>query len=114
MEDMIFDAVSELRQSFDKSKLKINTEKTQLIEFAYSTDFLSTTYIRESEAYKTSKGVCFLGVHVDYRVSWRDHIDKVAGSMTRYVYALRTLADTVSQGATFMAYHAFTRRADRV
>ncbi|KAL3285750.1 hypothetical protein HHI36_000276 [Cryptolaemus montrouzieri] len=69
--------------------------------------FLSTAYNRESEAYKTSKGVCFLGTHDDYRLSWRDHIHKVARSMARYVYALRTLADTVSQGAAFMAYHAY-------
>ncbi|KAL3273870.1 hypothetical protein HHI36_015296 [Cryptolaemus montrouzieri] len=77
MENVIFDAISDLRQWFDENKLKMNTEKMQLIEFGYSTDFLITTYTRESEVYKTSRGVCFLGVHVDYRLTCRDHIDKV-------------------------------------
>ncbi|KAL3284705.1 hypothetical protein HHI36_018854 [Cryptolaemus montrouzieri] len=79
----------------------MNSQKTKLVRFACGKEHMDKTAMVSSNSLK------FLGVSVDYRLDWRDHVDKLANDMARYVYALRTLSELVNVSKAFTAYNAY-------
>ncbi|CAG9763034.1 unnamed protein product [Ceutorhynchus assimilis] len=78
---------------FDSNNLVLNVEKTQLLRFSYQRDWSPTQFVcGDGIPLNTTRSANFLGVKVDSRLDWSDHIDCLAGQISRHCYALRVLA----------------------
>lgn len=94
-------------QAFNLINLRVNTAKTNFINFSLRfNDFeyspaimLSDTLLEEVNSTK------FLGIYLDQRLTWEDHIDNVCSKISAGVYALRSLSKYCPTQVLMMAYY---------
>ncbi|KAL3286674.1 hypothetical protein HHI36_001171 [Cryptolaemus montrouzieri] len=84
----------------------MNSQKHKLVRFVYGKEHIPISYGYKI-AMVSSNSLKFLGVSVDYRLDWGDHVDQLANDMARYVYARRTLSELVNVSTAFTAYNAY-------
>ena len=84
---------------FRDNRLTLNIEKTVRVIFS-----LCRHTFDDEES--TEAGARFLGVHFDRTLSWKVHVDQVASKVSRNVYVLRNLTDSLSSGILRTAYFA--------
>lgn len=82
---------------FTCNQLNLNETKTEFMYFS----------LRDLEGLEMSEYVKFLGIHVESKLTWNVHIDKVCEKMASSVYALRKLVDIVSECVLLSVYRAF-------
>lgn len=99
-------AVRSLNEYFVANDLLMNVNKTQTLLFSNRNNDAVTTAF-EGNDFVSAENILFLGIHVDRRLDWRCHIDYLAKSMAKYCYALRVIADSVSEMAALSAYFAY-------
>lgn len=92
----------------DANKLKINIEKTKLINF--KTYKSKNTHL--NVAYKNSliqqiQSAKFLGITLDTHFSWKEHINSLCKKINKFVFALRKVKDVTSRQTSLMVYHAY-------
>lgn len=76
--------INQAQQWLSANSLKLNTEKTQQLEF-------STRYTAEG-----SSKVKFLGIVMDTNLNWKGHIDYIAPKLNITVYQIRKLINLTS------------------
>ncbi|KAL3279248.1 hypothetical protein HHI36_016761 [Cryptolaemus montrouzieri] len=93
MNSKLFESLERLEQWFNENELQLNTGRNQIINFNYGTEFKSITCTNDEQAsLKTSESVCFFGIHLDHRLSWKSHVDVLYKHMASYTYAKKTQA----------------------
>ncbi|KAL3277527.1 hypothetical protein HHI36_012872 [Cryptolaemus montrouzieri] len=100
-------ALDDLKEWFSCRDLRMNKDKTQLLRFSYGMNFKTEAFQCRDSTITSSGSLRMMGVTVDYRLSWVEHIDLVAKNMSRYIYGLRTLSKLVDVDAAILAYHAY-------
>ena len=55
---------------------------------------------------QTDPSIRFLGVTIDSRLSWMDHVDTLGGILSRAIYGIRRVQQTTGTDAARMAYFA--------
>ena len=102
----IFSTLSDLETFFTSNNLQLNITKTQVIKFSYQNndEILLTNGISTLE---TVKNVSFLGVKIDSRLDWKCHINTLAQNLSKYMYALKIISQTINIQAAFIAYHGY-------
>lgn len=103
----IIDAVNTLQNWFTNNNLQLNVNKTQIIKFSYQPQSEETILTCNNTVVTNSSAVKFLGIHLDSRLDWKLHVEKLAKNMSQYCYALRVVAHFVNMGAALTAYHAY-------
>ena len=84
----------EAKQWFEKNALKLNQQKTEVLTF-------------EMDRWeKTGPAVRLLGIYIDPRLTWRDHIEWLRTSLARATYAVRRINQTVDWQTARTAYFA--------
>jgi len=104
----ISDALNKLNKWFTNNNLKMNIEKTQIVNFLYrlpQTPELTICY--DTEVIKSATSASFLGVTIDSRLDWKQHIDEICKNMARFCYALRLISKMVNEKTALMCYHAY-------
>lgn len=81
---------------FCSNRLLLNAEKTRMVVFS----------LRELLDTPNVPAVTFLGVTLDPKLQWCEHVDALAGKLTRSIYLLRHLSRCVSAGVIRTAYFA--------
>lgn len=81
---------------FKANFLIVNSNKTESIIFSL-----------DHRIYKDIKPVKLLGLHLDSRLSWDDHIDHLCKKLARVTCLLRKLKHNVSNEMWLSAYYAF-------
>lgn len=92
---------------FKTNNLFMNVPKTQCILFGNRGENKNFTFVYNAESITSQKSVSFLGVHIDARLDWRVHIEKVSTKIAQYCFALKIVAERVGLQAALSAYHAF-------
>lgn len=89
----IFTEVNKLIQWCHNNDLRVNTEKTCLVDFSIRSrdDALMSCIFGETEV-QSSVNVRFLGVELDQNLKFHRHIEKVARSLSGGIFILRNLA----------------------
>lgn len=72
--------------------LKCNEDKTQQLKFSF-------------RAINPAVGK-LLGIHIDERLSWAQHIDKISNKLTTVLYQMRKLSTIISSSTLKNFYHA--------
>lgn len=85
----------EVNEWFLSNRLSLNSEKTQVLYFS----------LREID--KNTDSIKLLGIILDSKMSWENHINSVASVLSRKLYILRRLKSTVSQSTLITAYFGF-------
>lgn len=91
------------------NNLKVNIEKTQLIQFQTHDNANHNQLIinHNNTILAESDSTIFLGVTIDKFCNWKAHVDKVCLKLNRFVYALRRMRDVATREATLSAYHGY-------
>lgn len=78
---------------FDSNKLKLNTDKTQSLTIG-----MNQVHLDEK--------VTFLGLTVDNKLTWSNHVQGLCGKLCRAIYSIRTLKSISTHQAAKLAYYA--------
>ena len=81
---------------FHSNQLSLNGAKTELLVFS----------LRDVPDTELCRSVRFLGVQVDSRLDWNDHINVTAGKVASGIFALRSLVGLVSRQVILSVYYA--------
>lgn len=99
---LFYATINTLGQWF-KNNLILNVNKTQIINFTRGT----FTYKDQNIISETS--VTFLGVTLDRRLDWKEHILQLLGNISKFSYALRILLANVKQTTALTVYYAYVQ-----
>lgn len=94
-------------QYFSELNLKTNSSKTNFINFCLREqegDCRPSLMIGD-EVLKETTSVKFLGVHLDYRLTWDDHINHICSKVSSNIFALRKLSKICSLEVLKTAYY---------
>lgn len=107
LETDIASAVENLQGWFSLNDLMLNVEKTKLINF--KTRGGSREYVLDlhGEQLTSSPQTNFLGIVLDDKLGWKQHVSTVSCKLAQFCYALRVLAANADIETCFMAYYAY-------
>lgn len=107
-ETEIYKTLEDVIQWLDKNKLKINIEKTKLINFkTYKSKDIELNISYNNLLIQKINSAKFLGIILDTHLSWKEHIDSLCKKINKFVFALRKLKDVTSRHTSVMVYHAY-------
>lgn len=93
VEHVVGSTRSNIERWFQANKLSLNPSKTQNITFS----------LRQ---YRERDPVKFLGVYVDAALSWEAHVDHLCRKLSKNIYLIRNLHDSVFTDTVLSAYYA--------
>lgn len=101
-------SINQVKEWFDENILTLNLEKTQIINFhaAYQEEQEMNITINGTQITNTQT-VKFLGIILDTRLTWKNHIDYLAPKLSILCYQLRTLQHNVSTTIALNVYHSY-------
>lgn len=94
---------------FGYNGLFVNESKTQLLYYtlSHNSSILSNTInITETLNLTLQKSAKFLGIIMDTKLNWRNHIDNLLGQIQKEKWALRNLVKIVTKDSTLAFYHS--------
>lgn len=96
--------LDKLSKWFAANKLSLNASKTKLMSFGHKQTILNIningTIIKQVPSTK------FLGVTIDSKLSWNEHVKEICNKISRSVGLIGRLKNTLSCDALMMLYHA--------
>lgn len=101
----VCETLREMEDWFGQNNLLLNVDKTQIISFRQQGRELSLEY--NSKTLEARQHISFLGVTVDSRLDWREHIAGLSADLSKYNFALRVLSMSVDRETAMIAYHAY-------
>ena len=102
--------INEINQWFSINKLKLNASKTNIVNFQLynKRNIITDSTINCDEKLIQFVDECkLLGVTIDKNVRWENHINKLCNKLSKSLYALRILKNTVTQDVLLQVYHAY-------
>lgn len=104
----INNTVNKIIKWMESNNLKPNIGKTKYIQFTnknWNKIKLKITY--EDKVIEKTDNITFLGIVIDEKCSWSNHINKVCEKLAKFAYALWRLSNLTTKQATLQAYHAY-------
>lgn len=90
---------------FRRNDMKLNINKTQIMQFSYFKTNLQLSY--QNDTLTTCQSSKFLGLHIDSQLNWKDHVEHLASKLSSFCYALRVISRTINIEAALSAYYAY-------
>ena len=94
-----------LSQWFSINKLSINLEKTQCMLFTKSKSFRNITITLNNVGIKQIHSARFLGVYIDYKLTWRDHISYISNKLAKSISILHPVKWTLNSQTLRLVYY---------
>lgn len=108
LEQEINKAIKDIIIWLSNNNLKINLNKTKIIQFqTYQSNFQKLSIKYEDNILEQVVNTKFLGIIVDQNCNWKSHINYVCDKLDKFVYAIKRLRSTVSVDAAVTAYHGY-------
>lgn len=90
------------------NNLKINVNKTQLIQFQnYRRQHVDLNINYRNNKIEEVSTAKFLGLMLDKHCNWKGHVEHICNKLDRFVFAIKRLRQTVSTEAALSAYHGY-------
>lgn len=89
------DTQSKAQNWFVANRLSLNQSKTETMVFS----------LRNVAEKENKDSIKFLGVYLDSKLSWEQHVNYVCKKISTKIYLLRNIANNVSQKVLITAYH---------
>lgn len=110
LEDLSVSSSQQLKEIinwFSSNKLCINTQKTLNITFHPNTSINQINIEIPYGEIKGSTNVKFLGIHVDERLDWKEHIYCLNKKLCKATYAIATIRKNIGTEAAMTTYYAY-------
>jgi len=93
---------------FFSNRLSLNSDKTHYILFTLSKANTSNFHISlNGNIIERKKYVKFLGIYVDDRLTWNNHIDYVKNRLSSALYGIRSVKHIASLSSLLTLYYSF-------
>lgn len=96
---------------FDSNLLKINVKKTNYIIFEKRNVFLDDSFHLHLSVYGVLldrvTSTTFLGLTVDSKLNWHNHVEKLKRSINPIIFAIRRIRYVISEKTAWSMYYAF-------
>lgn len=107
-EQTINTALNDVIEWLGENDLHINTNKTNILQFrSYNTNPQLIQIKYDNQIINEVDNVKFLGFMIDKHLNWKGHIDAICKKLSRFIYALKRLRQTISVEAALTAYHGY-------
>lgn len=108
MQSTVMDALENIITWLDHNNLKVNINKTNLMQFNSYNSMTSPLNIKYNDESVDEVNITkFLGLNIDNHLNWKLHVDLVCARLERYVFALKRIRQNVSVDAALAAYHGY-------
>ena len=98
IQTIVLNQQSRMQDWFLSNKLSLNNSKTQNLNFSLR---YTNTDLPLADSVK------FLGIHLDPKLTWEQHVICLASKLSRITYMIRNLVKTVSRETVLSAYHGY-------
>jgi hypothetical protein len=106
--DKIEKEVDSLKSWFTANGLSLNSDKTQAVFFRSNSGNGKQLFSPYSlDAIKLVSKSIFLGIVVDDKLNWKEHIRSLLGKLNKAYYVILTLSHYVSRNVLMMVYYAY-------
>ena len=99
-------SMQQLSTWFNQNNLKLNIEKTKIVQFSLKSE-QEFQIIYDTNTLASVQSSKFLGVTIDTKLNWKQHVDDLRAKISVFIYALRTIATLVSREAGMSSYYAY-------
>lgn len=104
----INNTIYEIIKWMNNNNLNVNLNKTTYIQFINKNGKKhNLNVLFENQAIKESLNIMFLGIVLDNRCSWADHIEKLCSRINSFAYALWRLTKISDKKVAIQAYHGY-------
>lgn len=93
----VADTQSKVATWFLSNSLLVNDDKTRSLHFS----------LRNEQEHINTDPVKFLGVYLDSKLTWEDHVIYLSNKLSKNVFLIRRLSKTVSQKTLLTAYYGY-------
>lgn len=107
LKESITNTIQQLQKWFREGDLKMNVDKTKLLNFTTKNDNFELRVQLENVELASSLHTSFLGVVLDSRLGWKQHVSTVVDKLAQFCYALRTLSANADLETCLIAYYAY-------
>lgn len=106
LQEGVVEAFRSANSWFASNNLRANPEKTVIMQFdtKATPESLNIFKINEKDLITTKLTTTFLGLKLDARLNWKEHIDRVTNVLAKCTYQLKNVSWLVSVGAAVSAY----------
>ena len=94
-----------ISQWFSMNKLSINLEKRQCMLFTNKKSFRNITITIDNISIKQIHSARFLGVHIDDKITWKDHISYISNKLAKSISILHRVKWTLDSRALRLLYY---------
>ena len=98
---------------YDKNKLKINADKTKVMLLSQSKNYELEIYIDQQRIQQVHSHR-YLGVEIDEKLQWNNHIQKLIKSIGYKIFSLRKMSNFSNQDILNMLYFVFNSTMHRL
>jgi hypothetical protein len=108
VEDKANKAIEELCDWLKYNQLTLNAKKTKLIQFKTRGNNLvlpNPVVTANNEKLELLEKVPFLGVELDERLNWKQHITTLVKKLSKQIYAIRVIRNIVPKQTLKTTYH---------
>ena len=93
---------------FTSNKQHLNISKTQFINFTPRSSIISESHLIkiESKSIEQVTSTKFLGIYIDNKLTWQDHIEYLCSKLSPLCYALFRLRDITNRSVCLVFYHS--------
>lgn len=89
-----------------KHRILLNTKKTKIILFE-NRNFANINFYFNNEKIETVKNFNYLGLILDSKLKWVDHIDHIIKKTSPYVFILKRLRKFLSRNTLYVFYSSY-------
>lgn len=104
---LIKDLMWLLNQWFQSNKLTLNLDKTNIIHFQTSNLQINFNINCNGNIIKQVSNIKFLGLCIDEKLTWKDHVNYVIPKLNSACFALRCLHKTVDKKTIKLIYYSY-------
>lgn len=87
--------------------LYLNVNKTSILHFRSQSVSVGVGVTLHDDVIDEVDSVCFLGVQLDTRFTWRQHVEALCSKLNSILFSLRCLSDFLNSSALKMVYHGY-------
>lgn len=95
-----------IKKWLQANNLKMNLSKTNIINFNNFKD-KSIDMTFDKTNLRTAENVTFLGIIINSKLDWKEHVEKVCNKLNRFAYALYKLSKVASKSTALTTYYAY-------
>lgn len=89
------------------NNLRINLDKTKIIHFRQRTSLPDINLNYQGTTIENVETIKFLGITIDYKLTWIPHTEEICKKLSKFVYALKRIRTIANIEAAITAYHGY-------